>query len=214
MARAIAFCATGKTGLGHLRRIANIARAVRERDPARSMALLTNAPVEALPPEDGALFRRIEVTPRQAMARRLSTRDSGPVVVDTAVLPRLHAVERPLCLVLRETIPERLPGFRLENGRPWDLIVLPQPAGEWRPDPDLVPARRVAAVGYIYRRPHVRYQRGGSDAPSGSDRVRRRRQRSHRARLSRPGGQAPRRPARRARGAVGGGPGARAAGAG
>jgi len=120
---------------------------------------------EGLLPEERLLFRRTEVAPRQEMAHRLLVSEHGPVVVDTAVLPGLHAVAGPLCLILRETVPERLWAFKLEDGRPWDLLILPQPAGEWCPDPDLVPARRVEAVGYIYRRPRVRYQRGGSGAP-------------------------------------------------
>jgi hypothetical protein len=165
--RTIAFCATGKTGLGHLRRIVNIARAMREQHAARPIELLTNAAVEVLPPEERALFRRIEVTPRQEMVRRLLAADGGTVVVDTAALPGLHAVERPLCLILRETVRERLAAFRLEDGRAWDLIVLPQPAGEWRPDPDLVPARRVEAVGYIYRKPRAqRDEREGVGEPA------------------------------------------------
>jgi hypothetical protein len=167
MGRTITFCATGRTGLGHLRRISNIAGAVRERDRARPMGLLTNAAVEeGLPPGERALFRRLEVAPRQEMTRRLLAADGGPVVVDTAVLPGLHAVAGPLCLILRETVPKRLEAFRLEDGRPWDLLILPQPAGEWWPEPDLVPARRVKAVGYIYRRPHLGYRRPGSGAPA------------------------------------------------
>lgn len=167
MSRTIAFCATGKTGLGHLRRIANIARAVREQDAARPIDLLANVPVEMLPPEERAFFRRIEMVPRQAMADRLMAADCGTVVVDTAVLPGLHAIRAPLCLILRETIAARLAAFRLEDGRAWDLIVLPQPAGEWHSDPDLVPARRVEAVGYIYRKPRaLRARRDGVGAPA------------------------------------------------
>jgi predicted glycosyltransferase len=173
MKRAIAFCATGKTGLGHLRRIANIARAVREQDAARPIDLLTNAAVEMLPPEETALFRRIEVMPRQNMANRLLAADRGPVVVDTAVLPGLHAVAGPLCLVLRETVPERLGAFELGDGRFWDLIILPQPASERRPDPDLVPARQVEAVGHIYRKPRARHDRrdGVSQPATGPPKV-------------------------------------------
>jgi predicted glycosyltransferase len=172
VSRTIAFCATGKTGLGHLRRIANIARAVREREAARPIDLLTNAAVEVLPPEERALFRSIEVMPRQEMPRRLLAADSGTVVVDTVVLPGLHVIAGPLCLVLRETVRERLAAFRLEDGRAWDLIVLPQPPGEWRPDPDLVAARRVEAVGYIYRKPRAQHDpRDGGEATSRPPRV-------------------------------------------
>jgi predicted glycosyltransferase len=167
MSRTIAFCATGKTGLGHLRRIANVARAVRKQDPAQPIDLLTNAAVEMLPPEETSLFRRIELMPRQNMANRLVAADCSAVVVDTAVLPGLHAVAGRLCLILRETVAERLAAFRLEEGRAWDLIVLPQPASEWRPDPDLVPARRLEAVGYIYRKPRARrVRRDGVGAPA------------------------------------------------
>lgn len=155
MANAITFCATGKTGLGHLRRITNIAQAVRER-AACPMDLLTNAPASGLAQEEIDLYRRIDIATRGEMARRLLVGDHGPVVVDTAVLPGLHAVARPLCLILRETVRARLGMFRLEGGRPWDLIVLPQPAGEWGLAPEAVSARRIESVGYIYRSARLR----------------------------------------------------------
>ena len=153
MDRTITFCATGRTGLGHLRRVTNVAWALRARRPRIPIALLTNGWPNGLSDEEIALYSRIEMAPRPAMAERHLSKDAGPVVVDTAVLPKLHTVDAPLCLILRETVPGKLRLFRLEGGRPWDLVILPHPAGEWTLDADLVPARRIEAVGWIYRRP-------------------------------------------------------------
>lgn len=151
--KTITFCATGKTGLGHLRRVTNIAQALCERRPTVSLELLTNGSGEGLTGEELTLYRHIKTVPRADMAGHLTTLSRGPVVVDTAVLPGLSRLDAPLCLILREAMPDKLEQFRLEGRRPWDLIILPNPAHEWRLDPASVPARRVEAVGWIYRRP-------------------------------------------------------------
>jgi hypothetical protein len=113
--------------------------------------LLTNAPVAGLAQEERQLFESIVVVAKAQMAERLAAMPPGPVVVDTAVIPRLALLADPLCLVLRETVAHRLPSFRLEAGRPWDLVVIPSPREHWRPDPAAIGARRVAHVNWIYR---------------------------------------------------------------
>jgi UDP:flavonoid glycosyltransferase YjiC (YdhE family) len=50
-------------------------------------------------------------------------------------------------------MPAKLAGFRLPNSRLWDIVIVPNPAADWMPDPDIVGASRVEAVGWIYRRP-------------------------------------------------------------
>lgn len=151
MSAPITFCATGKTGLGHLRRVTNIAAALAARAPHRPLALLTNAALGGLDDDEARLYRAIASEPRDEMARSLRTRGCALAVVDTAVLPDLHELDAPLCLVLRETVPDRLARFRLERGRPWDLVLIPNPAAHWMPAPGTVPARRVEAAGWIYR---------------------------------------------------------------
>jgi hypothetical protein len=42
--------------------------------------------------------------------------------------------------------------FALEAGRPWDLIIVPNPREHWLPEVGENFARRVAPVGWIYRR--------------------------------------------------------------
>lgn len=152
MASAITFCATSKSGLGHIRRLTNIGNAVRNRNPSVTLDLLTNAALAGLTEAEIALYRHIEIVERDRMADTLLARGvGGPVLVDTAVVPGLTRLPGPLCMVLRETVASRLGQFQLEGGRPWDLIMLPNPSGEWLPDPAAVSARRVEAVGWIWR---------------------------------------------------------------
>lgn len=93
----IQFCATGKSGLGHLRRITNIARAIKTADSSMPLALMTNAPAEGLTSEELSFYEPIDVFPRSDMAKILAQKsDSVVVVVDTAVLPGLAVVDAPL----------------------------------------------------------------------------------------------------------------------
>lgn len=150
---AIWFCATGRTGFGHLRRCTVIARAVRQLAPDRSIGLLTNAAPAGLEMIGRATFDEIEVLDRADMAARLACRGEGPVVVDTAVLPGLADLRRPVALILRETPQDRVARFHLGSGRPWDLVLVPNPAEHWIPDLDDGFARAILPVGWIYREP-------------------------------------------------------------
>ncbi|ETX09222.1 glycosyltransferase [Candidatus Entotheonella palauensis] len=145
------FCATGKTGLGHLRRCATIAKALRRLAPGCCIGLATNATVAGLEPADIAAFTQIEIVDRQSMADRIAGRSNGPIVVDTAVLPGLATTNRPLVLILRQTPEDRLERFRLQDGRPWDLVMVPNPRADWWPELDPDFAHRVEPVGWIYR---------------------------------------------------------------
>jgi predicted glycosyltransferase len=146
------FCATGKTGLGHLRRCATIARAMRLLEPDQPIALATNATIAGVEDADRAAFSLIEtVVERGEFAARIKACGNGPVVVDTAILPGLAALDRPLALILRETPPERVAQFRLEAGRPWDQVIIPNPRDHWLPEIDREFSRGVSPVGWIYR---------------------------------------------------------------
>jgi predicted glycosyltransferase len=153
MKRTITFCARAKDGLGKLQRVNNVARALRDQWPNIPLALVTNAKQETNSAKEITLYQRIEVASRSKMTQRLLSMAVDVVVVSGAVVPGLHKVDAPLCLILREVMPATLERYRLEGGRPWDLIVLPHPIDEWVPDLEAVPARRIEAVGWIYRQP-------------------------------------------------------------
>ena len=144
------FCATGKSGLGHLRRVVNVAKALRDTRSRLNLALLTNAPVEDLAAQGLEIYAQVQRAERADMASRLKS-FQGPIVVDTAVVPGLQSCPGPLCLILRETRAQNLGQFRLEGGRPWDLILVPNPKDHWSPDPEQLPARKIVHTGWIYR---------------------------------------------------------------
>ena len=146
-----AFCVTGKTGLGHLRRITNVALALRRRQPSAPLRLFTNAPPAGLTKEERTLFETVDVAPRDQLAPRISETHEGSIIVDTAGVPGLDQLTGPLCLILRETIVEKLGVFRLGKGRLWDLVCIPNPDTHWLPDADAIGAKKVCAVGWIYR---------------------------------------------------------------
>ena len=151
MGRVITFCATSKTGLGHLRRVTNIAAALGQRQSARRIELLTNAPPRGLNLEERALFDRVRLAPRSEMAGLLAESPTDCIVVDTAVIPGLSSLRQPLCLILREMPGDRVCQFTLPQSRPWDLVIIPNPAGHWLPPAAEIKAKRIVPVGWIYR---------------------------------------------------------------
>jgi len=147
---AICFCATAKTGLGHLRRVTNIATALKRLAPDRPLQLLTNASGEGLADAELALYQQIEQVPREQMGTHLAAKPPALVVVDTAVIPGLERVDAPLALILRETIASQLHCFALP-ARPWNLLLLPNPVDDWQPDASVIAAHRIYPAGWIYR---------------------------------------------------------------
>ncbi len=145
------FCATGKSGLGHLRRVTNIATAIKLNTPRQALALMTNAPVAGLTGQEQEYFSETKVRPRGEMGLCLKESQTGSIVVDTAVLPGLVDIDVPLCLVLRETRIDKIKNFRLQKNRPWDLVIVPNPVERWQPDCTQLPAHRIENVGWIYR---------------------------------------------------------------
>lgn len=162
------FCATGKTGLGHLRRVTNIAAALKDLAPDAHLTLLTNAPVGGLSERESALFEDCAVLPREAMAGHLAGAEAGVVVVDTAAIPGIERLVNPLCLILRETIDTQLDRFALPGGRHWDRLIVPVPAGGWAPVPGVIPARSQHHVGWIFRTPDAAGTTRVLPAPAGA----------------------------------------------
>jgi predicted glycosyltransferase len=145
------FLATGKSGLGHIRRITNIAGAMHGLAPHLSLGLTVNAPLAGLSTEEAGWFSSVSHSERRHMAADLHLTGSGPVAVDTAIIPGLADVDAPLCLVLRETAADKLEAFNLVGGRPWDLVCIPNPTIHWMPVAGAIHALRIEATGWIFR---------------------------------------------------------------
>ncbi|MCZ8150807.1 MAG: hypothetical protein O9292_00200 [Rhodobacteraceae bacterium] len=146
---AIIFFATSKSGLGHLRRSATIARALRRAAPGRSLRLVTNAAPQGLDPEDLSAFDTISVADRAAMP---SAAGAGPftAVLDTMNLPELEAATTPRILILRETPDAHLPRFQPAQ-HPWTRVLIANPADHWRPEMPEGSNQGIVSVGWIYR---------------------------------------------------------------
>ncbi len=147
----VTFCVTARSGLGHLRRVTNIASAVHQLRSDVRISLLINAAPTCLSALELQMFDRIEIVRRCDMARVAAKRTNGPIVVDTAVVPDLALLPRPLGLILRETVSDRLSEFRLKGGRQWDCVIIPSPRGDWTIEPSAVQTKFVRNVGWIYR---------------------------------------------------------------
>ncbi len=146
------FCATGKSGLGHLRRITNIVTALAKLRPGLSLHLVSNASIEGLSADEADYFEAVHTAARLDMASAVASMRRAPVIVDTAILPGLEALGSPLCLILRETVAERIRDFKLPGSRKWDLVCVPNPADHWLPNASSIGAKRIAAVGWIFRK--------------------------------------------------------------
>lgn len=156
MDRPFAFIGTARSGLGHIRRLATIARAVRERAPGTRIDLVTNAPADGLTGRDRTAFARTFVCSRDEMAASVAGRDYALAVLDTLRLPGIAAVTCPRVLVLRETPAHLVDSFRADDGRAWDRVVVPNPVGHWMPELSKNFARSVEAAGWITRETGVR----------------------------------------------------------
>lgn len=158
------FLATSKSGLGHLRRISNIAVHMAQNVRRPVLGLVTNAELSGLEERDQAAYHQVKLAERAQMARSLATESVSGVVVDTALVPDIERQNGPLVLILREMPQDRVENFRLPGGRPWDLVIVPNPASHWMPNVDSGFAKQVTAVGWIYR-PSVASHRPADAAP-------------------------------------------------
>ena len=151
--KTIWFLATSKSGLGHLRRISNIAGHMAAGVQHSSFGLITNAAFSSgLDQAQRELFYQVKVAERPQMTGQLAGEPVSAIVVDTAIVPGIESRDEPLVLILRETPEDRVEAFRLPGGRPWDLVIIPNPEGHWMPRLGGDFARNVAAVGWVYRR--------------------------------------------------------------
>lgn len=147
----IAFLGTSRSGLGHLRRIANIARQVASLDPLTRMMLITNAAPVGLGRDDVAPFKQIFVCKTSDMSRVLVNAGVSLAIADTMTLPGIGGYRGRAALILREMPEERLSRLRRDDGKAWDIVLVPNAADHWTPElpPDF--AHRVEAVGWIRR---------------------------------------------------------------
>lgn len=146
--RPITFFATSRSGLGHLRRCATIARALRRMAPERPLSLVTNAPPAGLEPTDIAAFHAIHLADRADMADHLPA--GATAVLDTMNLPALEHRAAARALILRETPDAQLPRFAPQE-KPFDISIIANPADHWLPALPPTTTRRTTPVGWIYR---------------------------------------------------------------
>ncbi|KNG91897.1 hypothetical protein ATO11_20305 [Pseudaestuariivita atlantica] len=147
---------TSKSGLGHLRRIANVAAQVARRDPSARLSLMTNAEPAALQPAEFACFSQIIVCDKSEMSSVLAKTQATVAVADTMTLPGIGVFRGQSVLILRETPSDRLKKFRRDDGRAWDCVIVPNTVAHWLPPLASDFARRLEAAGWITRRTGVR----------------------------------------------------------
>lgn len=150
----VAFCATSKSGLGHLARIHHIANALRNSTNSARLTLLSNATLPAnifrCRHKGTELFDEVKISEKTDFTRVLTQLRSHVVVVDTAVVPDVGRLTVPIVLVMRETRRDKLPQFAPGPGQGWDLVIVPNPPEHWSPNGKLLPAHAIQHVGWIY----------------------------------------------------------------
>ena len=148
----ITFCAAGRSGIGHLRRIANIAVAVRRLCPDAKLELRTNANINALQAHERGDFDKILIADQARMAVGIMPAVDSPVVVDTAIIPNIERLSNPLCLILAETADYRVGSFNLPGSRTWDSVIVPNPHDHWLPNEETIRTKKIDTVGWISHR--------------------------------------------------------------
>ena len=145
----ILFLAAARSGLGHVRRLTNIARHLAGQGIDLELGL--NAEPAGLEAGERAFFSTVHRCERASMAELAKARSADLVVADTLELPKLAGFAGKRALVLRETPLERQPRFRLADGEIWDLTIVPNPEDHWFPDSELIGSHATESVGWIYR---------------------------------------------------------------
>ena len=161
MSRTFAFLGTARSGLGHVRRLSSIARALRERAPEARIDLIVNAQPDGLTRADRGAFARILECAREEMATAVARGGYRVAVLDTLRLPETASLACSCVLVLRETPARLVDSFRRPGGKPWDRVLVPNPERHWMPAVDRGFAHSVEATGWIARRTGTR----GSSEP-------------------------------------------------
>lgn len=155
----VGFLVTGRTGLGHLRRVSHIARSLRvttEQQPALpeiQCHLVTNATASSVKSVPG-LRHLAQVThcEKDKMAEVAKKLQLDLCVVDTARIPGVEGVPARRCLLLREVRSSSLSRFNLPQGQ-WDLLLIPHPQEEWEPPAGTVGANRQVNLGWVAPEP-------------------------------------------------------------
>lgn len=129
---------------------------MKARGPGAELVLMTNAVPAGLADADLAVFSDVWLCERAGMAARLVREGCDLAVLDTLQLPGFEAYTGPAALILRETPEAKLDGFRRPGDRPWDRVIVPNPARDWRPGVDRDFALSVDHAGWILRRTGVR----------------------------------------------------------
>lgn len=157
----LTFIATGKSGIGHLRRVTTIALALRRAQQGLELTLITNAAPAGIVRAELDAFDQILVRSRGEMLEALS--DQPDVIVcDTVEVPGIGRAHGRKVLILRETPTQRLARLRIRGGV-WDRVIVPNPRVHWMPnDPAL--SDSVEAAGWIVR---PTGPRGGTDRSEG-----------------------------------------------
>jgi predicted glycosyltransferase len=148
----IVFMATSRSGLGHIRRTASVALALKALRPGLRMALITNAPVAGLPEGDMAAFDRIVTAGRADMMLAAGRLAPKIIAADTMAPEGIARSPAARALMLREMPQDRLERLALPPGQSWDLVLVPNPQSHWMPKLPGGFVRNVSAVGWIYRR--------------------------------------------------------------
>lgn len=136
-----------------MRRIASIARAIRQQAPEKTFALITNAPVAGLPEEDLSLFAMTPVADRAEMATVAGALGARALVADTMLPPGAMNGSYRCGLILREMPDSRIDRLQPEQGKRWDVVVIPNPQSHWMPALPASFAARTVTTGWIYRIP-------------------------------------------------------------
>lgn len=148
--------ATGRSGLGHLRRVATIAEAVKRLSPGSTLQLVTNSKSDNLQFEGFKVFSDIIVAERMDMAQALHSLNSDIAVLDTISVPSVGKCHQKLILILRETPNNQLHHFSLGAPRRWDNVLIPNPTAYWVPELPSNFSHDVNAIGWTYRPSGIR----------------------------------------------------------
>lgn len=153
----IAFLATSRSGLGHLRRVCNIAGRLKHDQPALHISLISNASPKGLSGQDASAFDTVIYSERDVMASELVRHSIDLAVADTIVIPNMGQYQKAAALILRETPQNNIARFHRDDGKPWDLVILPNPQDHWMPNFPAGFAKRVEAAGWILRATGIRH---------------------------------------------------------
>jgi predicted glycosyltransferase len=148
----IIFMATSRSGLGHIRRTASIALAVKARRPDLRIALFTNAAIAGLTDGDLAAFDQTVIVERAAMMEVANAHMAQVIVADTMAPDGISHSRAARVLILREMPQDRIERLALASDESWDIVLVPNPELHWQPIFRSGFSKSVSATGWIYRK--------------------------------------------------------------